>query len=162
MRNLLLGLPLTQRKRKRAEERNEAKDAEDEGVDMAEVAEELDAEIARVVNFLEHVMPASGPLTHALYELRRTRHFPHTADGIACRRAVLCFAMKHEREVADNMRDEKEYACDLRDRVLPFVTPRFVRNLCMNPRAYVEATAILAEMWEGEPLGNWPRAESAA
>ena len=82
-----------------------------------------------------------------------------TPAGAACQRAALLFALAHEAELAAHY---GPYARDLAERVLPFVTPRFVANSCQRPDAFVQLCVVLAELWEGEPLGNWPRAQAAA
>ena len=38
---------------------------------------------------------------------------------------------------------------DLAERVLPFVTPRFVANSCQRPDAFVQLCVVLAELWAG-------------
>ena len=80
-----------------------------------------------------------------------------TPAGAACQRAALLFALAHEAELAAHY---GPYARDLAERVLPFVTPRFVANSCQRPDAYVQLSVVLAELWAGEPLGNWPRAQA--
>ena len=75
------------------------------------------------------------------------------AGGRACQRAALLFALAHEAEVAAHY---GPYARDLAERVLPFVTPRFVANSCQRPDAFVQLCVVLAELWGGERLGNWP------
>ena len=80
-------------------------------------------------------------------------------ERAACHRAALLFALAHEAEVAAHY---GPYARDLAERVLPFVTPRFVANSCQRPDAFVQLCVVLAELWGGEPLGNWPSAAGAA
>ncbi len=97
-------------------------------------------------------------------ELATMLERPPGAEATACRRALLLFAMHREPEVAAHFaqRDGDGYARDMAERVLPFVTPRFLANQCQCPDAYVLLSLVLAEMWPGERLGNWPRGEKAA
>ena len=50
-------------------------------------------------------------------------------------------------------------ARDLHERVLPLLLPRFLRNSCQAPDAFVAGALVLAELWPDERVGNWPRAE---
>ena len=75
--------------------------------------------------------------------------------GATCQRAMLLFACHREPAVAAHFRDD--FARDMADRVLPFITPRFLAGQCQAPDAYVLLSLVLAEMWPGERLGNWPR-----
>ena len=78
--------------------------------------------------------------------------------ALACKRAALLFALHTEPEVQRYFADEP-FARDLYERVLPFLVPRFLKHSCQSPEAFVGACVVLADMWEGEPLGNWPRAK---
>lgn len=75
--------------------------------------------------------------------------------GVACQRALLLFACHREPAVAAHFGDD--FARDMERRVLPFITPRFLANQCQAPDAFVVLSLVLAEMWPGERLGNWPR-----
>jgi hypothetical protein len=155
MRELIVGKPLSARGR----------DSGARAAEAAETAAALDAEIARVTAFVERVYPATEARTQAVCELSKTAQLPINPDGITCRRAVLLFATCREREVADQIHaseSERAYARNLRDCVLPLITERFFAHSCQNPRSFVEAAAVLSEMWHGEQLGNWPRPRAEA
>ena len=139
MRRMLLGPPLTQR-------------------DHAPVAAELDASLEAVIEFLPQVYGDTDPRKQATVELRRILELPATRAGVICKRAVLLFAIAREPELAEFFAEHGDdgYALDLRDRVLPFVTPRFLRYSCQAPDSYAAIATVLAEMWGGETLGNWP------
>lgn len=144
LRTLLMGPPLTER----------GEDSEDGD---PEAAARLDNVIGGVKGLLPQVYGEGIAVDHACMELQRVVAMPPTYDGIACKRASVLFAMQKEKEVAAHFAaEEPAYAGDLRDRVLPFATPRFVRHSFQTPDAYVVLTAVLAEMWAGEQLGNWP------
>ena len=70
------------------------------------------------------------------------------------RSAMLLFAFR-EKEVAAAF--DCQLARDLQTRVLPFFTPRFLRNSGQNPQAFLLAAATLCTLYQGERLGNWPR-----
>lgn len=85
-------------------------------------------------------------------------------DSLECKRAALLFAMSREKELelhlmqtaeAAGSNDDKRLVEDLRDRVLPFIFPRFLRNLCQTPDSFVVLACVLSEMWAGEVLGNY-------
>ena len=98
----------------------------------------------------------------ALDELRKVAELPCTTAGnLACKRAAILFALHSEPVVQSYFADEP-FARDLYERVLPFLVPRFLKHSCQSPEAFVHACVLLADMWEGETLGNWPRAKVRA
>lgn len=100
--------------------------------------------------------------TQACAELRKVARLPDTDAGtLACKRAALLFALHTEPEVRAYFADEP-FARELYERVLPFLVPRFLKHSCQSPEAFVQACVVLADMWEGEPLGNWPRPRAGA
>jgi hypothetical protein len=141
LRRLLMGPPLSQR--------GEGEDTE--GV------HQLNEVLTAVKGLLPQVYGEGIASDQACMELQRVIAMPGTYDGMACKRASVLFAMQREKEVAAHfVAEDAEFATDLRDRVLPFATPRFVRHSFQTPDAYVVLTNVLAEMWAGERLGNWP------
>lgn len=119
----------------------------------------LDAHLRGLIDLLP-VNYGRGPaVAQACVELRKVVALPDTsACSLACKRAALLFALHTEPEVQRYFADEP-FARDLYERVLPFLVPRFLKHSCQSPEAFVGACVVLADMWEGEPLGNWPRAK---
>lgn len=85
-------------------------------------------------------------------------------ESTECKRAALLFALARERELGMHLSraaeaagagDDARLVEDLRERVLPFVFPRFLRNLCQTPDSLVVLSCVLSEMWAGEALGNY-------
>ena len=124
----------------------------------------LDAHVSAVRALLQTTYGGGPEARQADEELAQVAALPDGAGGVACRRALLLFALGREPEVAAHFAAaggadaDAAYARDLAERVLPFVTPRFLANQCQSPDAYVVLCLVLAEMWRGERLGNWPRA----
>ena len=140
LRELLLGAPLSVRV--------EAPGAAEADAEALRVhVEGVRALVARVYGGGEEAAQADLELRGVL---ARGAAGPERA---ACHRAALLFALAHEAEVAAHY---GPYARDLAERVLPFVTPRFVANSCQRPDAFVQLCVVLAELWGGERLGNWP------
>ena len=127
----------------------------------------LDSHVQGLLGLLPQVYGESEACRQAQMEVSRVLQMPHDRDGLWCRRAALLYAIANEREVAEYLADQERrvqgadgrrtFTEDLRARVLPFATPRFVRNSCQCPDTFVVLCMVLAEMWEGEALGNWPR-----
>jgi len=141
LRRLLMGPPLSQR--------GEGEDTE--GV------QRLNDVLSAVKGLLPQVYGEGTATEQACMELQRVVAMPPTYEGIACKRAAVLFSMHREREVAAHFAaEDPTFAADLRDRVLPFATTRFVRHSFQTPDAYVVLANVLAEMWAGERLGNWP------
>ena len=76
--------------------------------------------------------------------------------GLSKEPELLRYFSGQERSVHSG--SEPSFSEDMVQRVLPFVTPRFLRHSCQSPDAYVMACIVLSEMWCGEKLGNWPLA----
>ncbi len=121
----------------------------------------LDAHV-RGLGPLVRLVHGDGPATdQACAELARIARL--RCDGpaeVACKRAALLFALRREPEVQRHFGNDP-LAADLAARVLPLLTPRFLKHSCQAPEAYVHAALVLAELWEGEPLGNWPLVRGA-
>ena len=125
----------------------------------------LESHIKGIKALLPKVYGASEECRQAQMEFQSILSFPANRDGAWCRRAALLFALSREKELADYFADQERkllgdgrptYAEDMRDRVLPFVLPRYLRHSCQAPDTFVVLSLVLAEMWEGEVLGNWP------
>lgn len=138
LRDLLMGTPLTER-------------------DAEGMHKGLNVELQRVVDFLPEVYGPEEATRQAQLELRDVIAMPETPETLSCRRAAVLFAMGREPEVARQF-GEGEFVQELQARVLPITLPRFLRHSCQAPDTFVTLTMVLAEMWKGEALGNWPRA----
>ena len=96
----------------------------------------------------------------AVLEIRTVTEMSRSAEGIVCRRALYLYALSAEAEVCNYWKrhddDSRALATDLHERVLPFVVPRFIKQSCQNPHAFLVLVAMLAEMWPDETLGNFP------
>lgn len=148
LRRLLMGPPLSQR---------------EEGEDT-EGVQRLNEVLRAVKELLPQVYGEGIATEQASMELQRVIAMDASYEGMACKRASVLFAMVREQEVAAHFvgGEDPAFAADLRDRVLPFATPRFVRHSFQTPDAFVVLTNVLAEMWAGERLGNWPLQEPCA
>ena len=144
---MLLGPAMTQR--------TEATDAEDLAT--------IDGYLAAVTELLPQVYGDDEASQQAVMEFQRFQTLPADHDGLLCRRAALLFALAREPEVGAHLEAaggaSAAYARDLRERVLPFILPRYLRNSCQAPDAFVVLSCVLSELWAGEPLGNWPQGE---
>lgn len=157
LRSMLMGPPLTER---------------DKDVTLTA----LDLHLESVAELLPRVYGDSDASQHAQMEFKRFLSMPHDHDGALCKRAALLFALGREKEVGayfvaqeqsvqwqltDASAGAPAFAKDMRDRVLPFILPRFVRNSCQTPDSFVLLACVLSEMWAGEQLGNYPLACNA-
>ena len=147
LRPLLLGAPLSDR-------------------EMDYTAKGLDSHVAGLGPLIEQVYGKTPAASQAVSELQSIAELPHDKDSLACKRAAVLFGLSKEPELlryfsgqerAVHSGDEPSFAEDMVQRVLPFVTPRFLRHSCQSPDAYVMTCLVLGEMWKGEQLGNWPR-----
>jgi len=147
LREMLLGPPLTKRV---------------EGRDPT--LEQVDCYLEAVAGLLPQVYGDTGPSRQAQMEFKKFLAMGGDQDAAFCKRAALLFALAREKEVGAEMMQRSEgdteghvaHVSDMRDRVLPFILPRFVRNSCQAPDSFVTLACVLSEMWEGERLGNWP------
>ena len=114
----------------------------------------MDADICQIAEWLPSVYGDVEATRQAVMELTKLSTLPKHGDGFTCRRAALLFAVAKEPEVASMYAGA--FAEDLHRRVLPFIVPRFLRGCAQRPDALVTLTMVLAEMWGGERLGNWP------
>jgi len=138
LKELLLGTPLGNR----------------EGTEQ--ITDELDQHLIAISELIPSVYGNSSSCKHAVMELRRVVD----SDNIDGKRALLLYSLFAEPEICQYWKNYEdgsaELATDLRTRVLPFVVPRFFQHTCQSPDAFVTLTMVLAEMWQGEKLGNWP------
>ena len=126
----------------------------------------LDSHLEGVAQLLPKVYGDNDASCQAQMYFRRFLSMGNEHDGVLCKRAALLFAIFKEKEVARYLAEQERlvqgddgrptFAQDMRERVLPFIVPRYVRNSCQTPDAFVVLACVLGEMWEGEPLGNWP------
>jgi len=124
------------------------------------VLEGLNTHIEAVRALLRRVHGTERDAEQADQELKALRALQMDASGATCKRALLLFACHREPDVAAHFlrfNAGRAFAQDMTDRVLPFLAPRFIANQCQSPDSFVILSLVLAEMWEGEPLGNWPR-----
>ena len=117
-----------------------------------------------LVGLLPQVYGDSTACAQAVEQVNALVKEPESPDVVVCKRVALLFAMHKEKEVAKYfVEQEREcgqggtFAKDMRDRVLPFLLPRFLKNSCQTPDSMLMLAVMLHEMWEGEKLGNWPR-----
>lgn len=147
LRPLLLGPPLTDRERD-------------------PTLTTLDSHLEGVAELLPKVYGDTEASQQAQMHFRRFLDMGHDQDGVLCKRAALLFALGKEKELGDYMAKQERtvqghdgrptYSEDMRDRVLPFILPRYIRNSCQCPDSFVVMACVLSELWAGEPLGNWP------
>ena len=152
LRPLLLGPPLTERG------------------EQDTTAKCLSAHMTGLVGLLPQVYGDSTACIQAVHEVQALAAEPENPDVVVCKRAALLFAVHKEKEIAryfveqerklagteEGKENEKTFAEDMRDRVLPFLLPRFLKNSCQTPNSMLVLAMVLHEMWEGEQLGNWP------
>tara|TARA_B110000902_G_C14073057_1_gene500066 strand:- start:206 stop:607 length:402 start_codon:yes stop_codon:yes gene_type:complete len=120
--------------------------------------QQLESHLRGVVALLPYNYGDCAAVRQACTELERLIALPDTqASTLACKRAALLFALHSEPQLKRHFANDP-FARDLYERVLPFLVPRFLKNSCQSPQAFVEACLVLSDMWEGERLGNWPRA----
>jgi hypothetical protein len=150
LRPLLLGPPLTER--------------QDDKTLTA-----LDSHLEGVADLLPKVYGDTEASQQAQMQFKRFLQMQPDHDGVLCKRAALLFALGREKELGSFFSEQERavqgqdgrptYAEDMKDRVLPFILPRSVRNSCQTPDSFVVLASVLAEMWAGERLGNFPLAK---
>jgi len=144
LRRMLMGHPLSKRST---------------ATDVME-RQDIDRHLSALSELLPELYGPSDACKQARMELESVIEMDG-ANSIECKRASLLFALARERELAmyleanaPNTRD-RSMVQDLRERVLPFTFPRFLRNLCQTPDSMVVLSCVLVEMWGGETLGNF-------
>jgi hypothetical protein len=136
LRELLLGAPLLT---------GRARDASRAGATLDRTLEEL----ALLMESAYGDAPTRCFATRCVREVARADHGPR---AVACKRALLLFALHEEPELQAYF--NTPFAKDLCQRVLPFVVPRFLQTQCQFPHEFVQLCMMLSEMWQGEPLGT--------
>ena len=141
LKSLLLGEPLNQRN------------------EETQLDGQLDMHLQGLITLIPRVYGDTEPCRQAVMEMRA---LADTCNA-ACRRAALLYGIAREGEVCDYWSSRQAdgsaaLAKDLQGRVLPFIVPRFFKHSCQCPDSFVALSMVLAQMWEGEKLGNWPRA----
>jgi hypothetical protein len=126
----------------------------------ARAAEMLNGHLLALMELLPRVYGDTAPCRQAVLEIGTVVDMPASRECIACKRAMLLYAIATEGEACDYWKRASdgsgELASDLRERVLPFITPRFFKHCCQAPDQYVMLALLLSEMWQGEKLGNFP------
>jgi hypothetical protein len=142
-REILLGTPLADRSGEHA------------------LGARLDEHLRGVAELVREVYGDSAAGRQAAREIMVVADMADGRRERACKRAMLLFALHSEPSVREHFLADPAsapLARDLCERVIPFALPRFFRHCCQTPDAFVVFCMTLAEMWEGERLGNWPRA----
>ena len=132
----------------------------------------LDSHLEGVAELLPKVYGDSEASLQAQMEFRRFLQMPADHDGVLCKRAALLFTLAREKELGEFFAQQERmvqgqdgkptFAEDMKERVLPFILPRYMRNSCQTPDTFVALASILSEMWAGERLGNWPQGTASA
>ena len=127
----------------------------------------LDSHVAGLPPLIGQIYGSSPAAAQAAAEINTIAQLAPGKDEVACKRAAILFSLSKEPELlryfsgqerSVHSGSEPSFSEDMVQRVLPFVTPRFLRHSCQSPDAYVLWCIILNEMWRGEQLGNWPLA----
>ena len=125
----------------------------------------LDSHVAGLCPLVAQVYGDSPAAKQAAAELNGIAQLGPGKDEAACKRAAVLFGLSKEPELLRHFSGQERaihdgvdptFSEDMANRVLPFVTPRFLRHSCQSPEAYVMTCVVLGEMWKGERLGNWP------
>lgn len=122
--------------------------------------EALDVHLDTVATFLKNSYPIDDiDMETALREVASVRAMnSQTKAGLACKRALLLFAMYMESEVAEHFVTrggaDGRLATDLRARVLPKLVPTYVANMCQQPDVFVRMVSVMHEMWPLEAFGS--------
>jgi|TARA_B110000967_G_scaffold144579_1_gene147979 hypothetical protein len=143
LRTLLLGTPLLG-------------DREEEEL---KIAASIDSHLLALVDLLPKVYGDSEACRQAVLEVGVVVDMTANRKCMACKRSMFLYALATEKEVCDHWKERSDgsadLARDLNQRVLPFLTPRFFKHSCQSPESFVVLAAMLAEMWQGEDLGNF-------
>jgi len=118
------------------------------------ICEQLDHLIRRLIaTLLVTYGNATEDLKVVFSELDAYPSLPTNAAGIASRRALLLYAIHHEPEVTQHFGDD---GADIRDRIMPFLEPHFLRHCAQYPDSLVRGALIMTQLFPNERLGNWP------
>lgn len=123
---------------------------------QANAERHVDKHLRALCALLPCLYGESDACKQACFELRQAL----AEQSLMCKRALYLFGMAKERELCawwdDKDPESAALAADLRDRVLPFLTPVFLKHGCQRPDAFLQSALVLATMWPGEQLGNYP------
>lgn len=123
---------------------------------QADAERHVDEHLRALHALLPRLYGESDACKQARFELREAL----AEQPLVCKRALYLFGMAKERELCawwdDKDQESAALAADLRDRVLPFLTPAFLKQGCQRPDAFLQTALVLATMWPGEQLGNYP------
>lgn len=123
-----------------------------------QVAQAVNRHLEALARLLPLVYSESGATRQAVVELQQVIQMDASRDCLACKRAMLLFAIASEKAAVAYWQSRGErsaaMARDLHTRVLPFLVPRFLNNSAQAPVAFVHSALVLHEMWAGETLGN--------
>lgn len=114
----------------------------------------LDGLLSEIVRMLEGHHGRSVSFRQAEREIENIRSYDLTSDSsVACKRAMLLFAIWKEPEFADKFRESDALLVDdLTKRVLPLVAPPFVENLGQRPDSFVSLCSTLCLLYTDERL----------
>lgn len=157
LRRLLLGAPLCDR---------------DGPAD--DTVEALQSHVGGLAELIKNVYGPSMAAKQAVAEINSIAALKMESNETVCKRAALLFALSKELEVQSHFSkqeratlssegphaDEPTFSEDMARRVLPLLVPCFLRHSCQSPDCFVLSCVVLAEMWKGEQLGNWPLSSS--
>lgn len=126
----------------------------------------LDSHLEAVAALLPKVYGDSEASQQAQMQFKQFLQMEQDYDGVLCKRAALLFALGKEKELGTFFSEQERviqgedgtptFSEDMKNRVLPFILPRYVRNSCQTPDSFVVLANVLAELWAGERLGNYP------
>lgn len=125
------------------------------------MVQSLNSHLLGLVDLLPRVYGDSDACKQAVLEVGTLIDMDDRRECIASKRAMLLYAIASEKEVAEHWAEQHSdgsaaLAKDLSTRVLPFLVPRFFKNSCQSPEAFVVMALVMSEMWGGEKLGNFP------
>jgi hypothetical protein len=87
----------------------------------------------------------------------------HTETVVACKRAIVLFAIWRDPEIAHGFRaTDAKLLDDLKRRILPLAGPIFLANLGQRPDAFVALCAVMWELWPDEKFWMAAAADTAA
>lgn len=124
------------------------------------VNKELDEHIIAACEMIKNEYGDCDASNHAIFEMKQTVK----TNDITAKRALFLYSMFADEPVASYFKKHEQssrLAQDLRQRVLPFIVPLFIKNSCQSPDGFVLFSMVLAEMWQGETLGNFPPPEKS-
>ena len=138
---MLEGSPLTQRS--------------DE--DTHKMVDALDRYVLGIAELLPQLYGDGPEVGQAKYEVQTVARMDSRLECVSITRAVLLFALGKEESVARHWQGHPDEAMarDLAERVVPLISPRYVKNCAQNPVAFVRMTMALHHLWAGETLGNF-------